>query len=294
MEEPSDQQLISASLNGDRQALERLLTRYQSWIYNIAFRMVLVREDAEDITQEVLIKMLTKLSTYDPDKASFRTWLYRIVANHVINMSRRGYEKGVSRFESYYGAIAAVPDESPHSIPDAELLIEDIMTGCALGSMLCLDRKQRLAFILGVVFAVPDRVGAEVLGVGKANFRQLLSRARKRLFEYMHGHCGLINKSQACSCRNKAKGFMDRGYHTPDHITFVEKGAPSVQEALAHTSPQTRKETLRRLGRFTENIYPEYIRLFRSHPFYTSPDLTGWLRQTVQRSDFREIFHLDN
>ncbi len=294
MDAKSDQELIAASLNGDMQALEKLIARYQPWIYNIAFRMVLVREDAEDATQEVLIKMLTKLSTYDSGKASFRTWLYRIVANHVINMSRRGYEKGISSFDHYYGAIAAVADESPHSIPDAELLIEDITIGCALGTMLCLDRKHRVAFILGVVFGVPDSVGADVLDISRAGFRQLLSRARKKIFDYMHGHCGLINKSQPCTCRNKAKGFMDRGYHTPDRITFVEREAPSVRDTLAGSSIQTRKETLRRLGKFNQTIYPEYIALFRGHPFYSSPDLTGWLRQTVQRSDFREIFRLDN
>lgn len=88
-------QLIANTLAGYRTALKTLLTRHQPYIFNIAFRMILVHEDAKDITQEIMIKMLTKLSSFDPSKAAFRTWLYRIVANHVINMKIRGYEAAI-------------------------------------------------------------------------------------------------------------------------------------------------------------------------------------------------------
>ena len=73
-----------------------LLGRHQPWIFNLAFRMVLVRQDAEDVTQEILIKVLTSLSTYDPSRAAFRTWLYRIVVNHVINMRKRGKDRNTT------------------------------------------------------------------------------------------------------------------------------------------------------------------------------------------------------
>lgn len=68
-----DGELIGQVLNGNQESLEQLILRHQAWIYNIAFRMVLVAEDAEDITQEILIKMMTKLSSYNPTKASFHT-----------------------------------------------------------------------------------------------------------------------------------------------------------------------------------------------------------------------------
>ena len=101
-EDTKDSELIRQALGGNKESLEQLVLRHQAWIYNIAFRMVLVAEDAEDVTQEILIKMITKLSTYDSKKASFRTWLYRIVVNHVINMKKRGYEEAVSVLEDGY------------------------------------------------------------------------------------------------------------------------------------------------------------------------------------------------
>ena len=79
----SDEALVLQAKNGDWNSLEQLIGRHQAWIFNIAVRMVHKHEEAEDITQEVLLKMLTKLSTFQ-GKSSFRTWLYRIVVNHCI------------------------------------------------------------------------------------------------------------------------------------------------------------------------------------------------------------------
>jgi len=79
-----DQNFVLRARSGDRQALEDLVQRHQAWIYNIAVRMMHHPQDAEDVTQEILIKVLTRLSSFD-GRSSFRTWLYRIVVNHAPN-----------------------------------------------------------------------------------------------------------------------------------------------------------------------------------------------------------------
>lgn len=53
--------------------------------------MIMDHEDTRNITQEILIEITTKLSTYLPEKAAFRTWLYRIVVNHVLNMKKKNF-----------------------------------------------------------------------------------------------------------------------------------------------------------------------------------------------------------
>src|SRR5436853_5774288 len=95
-----DADLVEQAKNGDRSALEKLVLRHQAWIYNIAVRMVFEPHDAEDITQEVLVKVITKLSTFKGE-CKFRTWLYRIAANHVLNMKRRTAETRVTTFAAY-------------------------------------------------------------------------------------------------------------------------------------------------------------------------------------------------
>ena len=72
-------ELVRRAKNGDRDALERLVLRHQAWIYNIAVRMVFQPQDAEEVTQEVLIKAVTRLSTFQGE-SKFRTWLYRIAS----------------------------------------------------------------------------------------------------------------------------------------------------------------------------------------------------------------------
>src|SRR6266404_3710038 len=84
---PTDAELVEKAQSGDRAALEQLVLRHQAWIYNIAVRMVFQPQDAEEVTQEVLVKVITKLSTFKGE-SKFRTWLYRIAANHVLNMKR--------------------------------------------------------------------------------------------------------------------------------------------------------------------------------------------------------------
>lgn len=86
--EKSDEIPISQAIEEDRKSLEELILKHQAWIYNIVLRMVFNPHEAEDITQEVFIKLLTKLSTFK-GKSSFRTWAYRIATNHVIiNMKK--------------------------------------------------------------------------------------------------------------------------------------------------------------------------------------------------------------
>jgi RNA polymerase sigma factor (sigma-70 family) len=144
---PTDAALVERAKAGDRRALEDLVLRHQAWVYNIAVRMVFQPHDAEEVTQEVLVKVITKLGTLKGE-SSFRTWLYRIAANHVLNMKRRGGETRVTTFADYGAAIDRTPDldlPDPGSVTvDLPVLVEEAKNGCTMGMLLCLDRKQRL------------------------------------------------------------------------------------------------------------------------------------------------------
>ena len=122
-----DGELVTRAKNGSRAALEELILRHQAWVYNIALRMVFQPEDAEEVTQEVLIKAITGLGSFKGE-SKFRTWLYRITANHVLNMKRRGGEAVPHTFSGYAAAINGTPDldlPDPKTVPvDVPLLVE--------------------------------------------------------------------------------------------------------------------------------------------------------------------------
>ncbi len=280
--ESTDRKTVAAAVSGDQKALAALVDRHQPWIYNLAFRMVMVPQDAEDVTQEVLVKVLTKLGTYDPDKGAFRTWLYRIVVNHVLNMKSRGYEDAITGFDTYYSFVEQVPDMDPDDTPETALITEDLKIGCVMGTLLCLDRTQRLAFLLTVVFGATDALGSELLGVNKASFRKTLSRARGKLRQYMSGNCSLVDPDAPCRCRKKVKTFIESGAYSADRLNYLVAERPAMEEIVARVEE-----------RYEEEIDPRIQELFQSHPFYSGKDMGPWLEELLSTSEFEAIFTLN-
>src|SRR4051812_43911647 len=104
-----DRRLASAAQSGDLSSLDALVRRHQAWIFHIAQRMLWNRADAEDATQEILIKAVTSLHGFE-GRSEFRTWLYRIAGNHLIDRCR-----SAKSFDAVARALASIPDEE---IPD--------------------------------------------------------------------------------------------------------------------------------------------------------------------------------
>src|SRR5881409_448468 len=128
-----DRALVARARSGSREALEELVRRHQGWTYNIAVRMLYHPHDAEDATQEILIKALTRLSSFE-GRSSLRTWLYRIAVNHVLNMKRGRRELPALTFACYAHGLDATPDLDPpdqRSVPaDVRLLVDEARLGC--------------------------------------------------------------------------------------------------------------------------------------------------------------------
>ena len=272
-----DQSLVLRARSGDHQALEDLVQRHQTWIYNIAIRMLHHPQDAEDATQEILIKVLTRLSSFE-GRSSFRTWLYRIVVNHVLNMKRGRVEVQHESidFAAYGAALDATPDlevaDLKSTSAETDLLATEEMLSCTLGMLLCLDREQRLTFILGAVFEVSDTIAAEVLEITPDNFRQRLARARRDLRNFMNDKCGLVNQANPCRCAKKTRAFIQAGYVDPENLLFVRERIGEVREAApkVHEALSTLDE--------------KCAEIFRGHPFYKAPDLAPMLRRLVART----------
>ncbi|MCW8132125.1 MAG: RNA polymerase sigma factor [Planctomycetota bacterium] len=280
-----DAALVEQAQGGSREALERLVLRHQAWIFNIAVRMVFHPHDAEEVTQEVLIKAITRLSTFRGE-SRFRTWLYRIAARHVLNMKRRGGEGAVQGFSEYGAILDRTPDRDlpdPKSVPvDLPLLVEEAKIACMTGMLLCLDRGQRLAFTLGEILGAGDAVGGEILEISADNFRQRLSRARRDLYRFMNGQCGLVNADNPCRCPKKTKGFIDDGHVDPRRLLFVPRRVRRIEEAAAGTVREIEDALDRR-----------YAALYREHPFLEPPDQVQGLRRILEQPAVRSALRLD-
>jgi RNA polymerase sigma factor (sigma-70 family) len=215
--------LVAAAVSGDRCALEHVLRAVVDDVRRLAQRMLWHPQDAEDATQEILVKVATRLSTFRGD-ARVTTWVHRIAVNHLLSTRRRRAEDPTLTFAAFGEDLARNLDAAYDSRGvDDELLAQEVMIGCTQGMLLCLDREHRMAYILGEVLEFTSDEAADVCGIAPAAFRKRLQRARERIQKFMQGHCGLLDPSNPCRCRRRVGAAIQRGRVDPEDLLFVDR-----------------------------------------------------------------------
>ena len=270
-----DGELVVQAQGGDREALGRLLARHQPWVFNIAVRMLGRYADAEDATQDILLRVVKSLGTFRGE-SQFRTWLYRVAANHLLNVKRQKWtaSEAVCSFADAATGLGRVPDfdpPDPRTVPvPVEVLVREAGIGCMIGTLLCLDGRQRLVFVLGEVFGVSDEVGGELVEVTPANFRQILSRARADLYEYLRGNCSLMHPGNSCKCARKTRAFIQGGFVDPQKLRFTAGYCRQVREVAEGRAEEWSDAHVR----LASSVY-------RGHPFYEPAEQVEILRKAL-------------
>lgn len=254
--------LVRAAREGDRDSLERLVVFLQDRVRGLAIRMLWNPEDARDATQEILIRIVTGLSSFR-GASSFTTWVYRVAANYLLTARKSRLEEQRYTFQRFGAELDdGLSDEAvPHG-PDAALLLEEVKIGCTLGMLQCLDRPHRLAYVLGEILEMEGDEAARVLGIRPAAFRKRLSRARDAVVAFTRAKCGLVSPAQPCRCRRRLPAALRLARVRPGHLRFASDAerAESFPVVLAEIR---RLEDVRRAAA-----------LFRSHPSFSAPDET--------------------
>jgi RNA polymerase sigma factor (sigma-70 family) len=271
----TDDRLIEGARQGDRAAAGELLERHRPWIFNLAVRMLMRPADAEDAVQEILVRAWKSLGSFRGE-SRFRTWLYRIAVNHLLNVRRDRWvaSDAVCSFSQAAEGLRRVPDfdpPDPDTVPvPVEIVIREAGIGCLIGTLLCLDGRQRLVYLLGEVFGVSDEVGAEIVEVTPANFRQILSRARRDLGEYLRGNCSLVEPGAACQCARKTRAYIQGGFVDPAHLRFTADYTRRVREVAE-----------RRAEEWGDAYLDVASQVYRDHPFYEPAEQVEILRRRL-------------
>ena len=174
---PHDEVLIEAIRDGDRDALNTLMTRHMRAIYAFAMSLCRNPEDAEDLTQETFVRCFTKAHTHKPGQVKVTTWLHTLTRNLAIDAFRRRRWTLESESEDFGGSLDRLADErSPESLLEKEDR-EDHFRACLGG----LPERQRTALLLCYHRGFSNREAAAVLGVSLDALVSLLARARRTL-----------------------------------------------------------------------------------------------------------------
>jgi RNA polymerase sigma factor (sigma-70 family) len=248
-----DERLVRRAADGDRDALEAVVRAVQDDLYRLALRMLWHPADAEDATQEILVRLVTRLGAFRGE-AAFTTWAYRVAVNHLLTTRRRRAERAALTFDEFADDLAHGLDRAyAASAIDDALLEEEVKVGCTQAMLLCLDRDHRAAYIVGEVFDLPSGDAAWILDLTPAAYRKRLSRARERIRAFMEGHCGLVRPENPCRCRRRIGTAIATGRVDPDHLLFSRAGA--VRRGLAEM----------------ESLHASAV-VLRSHPETRAPD----------------------
>src|SRR5262249_17152564 len=221
----------------------------------LAIRMLGNPADAEDASQEILIRLTTGLDTFRGE-SSFRTWVYRVASNQLLTTRKRQAEERTESFEALATHLEAglasghPPLEDPVLINEAKLI-------CTSAMLLCLDRDHRLAFILGEILELPSEEGAAVLEIAADAFRKRLSRARTRMTEFMNSTCGLVDPQLPCRCSKQAARALAHGYLNPKRLLWTTHPIQNEMKQ-AHVNEVDDIERA--------------VAVLRGHPSYAAPD----------------------
>lgn len=206
-----------AARDGDRNALESLCKAVQQPMFRLALRYCANPVDAEDACQEVMIRLITGLGSFE-GRSRFTTWAYTVAVRQLMRTARRTTEASVAGtrdFAAFLDRHVADPAYGPADQAEYEALCADVRLSCTYGMLLCLSREKRIVYLLGDLLGFTDEQGAQICEISASAFRQRLARARSVMRELMATRCGLVRAANRCRCDKLVRASIDAGILDP-------------------------------------------------------------------------------
>ncbi len=225
--------LVDKAISGDKNSLETLIAGVRDIVFNLSLRMLGTFADAEDATQDILLKMITHLSSFRGD-SSFTTWVFRIASNHLINYKKHMFAHYPLSFEYYgddieNGKIQDVPDLTQNV--EKYILAEELKMSCTNVMLQCLDMESRCIFILGTMFKIDSRIAGDILEMTPEAYRQRLSRIRKKMADFLSEYCGEYGSGR-CKCKDRVNYAIQSHRINPLQLDYMAATEIPVQTVI--------------------------------------------------------------
>ena len=215
---------------GDREALSALVRRLQDPMYRLALRFLGHPHDAQDATQEILIRIVTHLGSFE-GRSRFTTWAYTVATRSLLRTKKRFVESSVQGAEQFAAFLDAGMGDIDPTLEEAEyrLVCEEVRVSCTYGMLLCVPREQRAAYLLGDVIGLTDLEGAEILECSREAFRQRVSRARRTVRHVIDNRCGLVDPANPCRCGRQIASGVRAGILDRENLSLAEHPREEVR-----------------------------------------------------------------
>lgn len=214
--------LVEKAAAGDKSSLETVILSVQDLVFNLSLRMLGTFPDAEDAAQDILVKIITHLSSFKGESA-FSTWVFRIAANHLKSCQKHRFAKIPLSFEFYGDDIKnGKTDDVPDLTQNVEnsILAEELKLSCTNVMLQCLDAESRCIFILGTMFQLDSRIAGDILGITPEAYRQRLSRIRGKMADFLKEYCGEYGNGK-CRCADRVNYAIQNHRISPAQLDFT-------------------------------------------------------------------------
>ena len=169
--ENSDDGLLSQIAEGDRRAFQQLMDRHIDRAFGLAKRVLGSKSDAEDVVQDAFMKVWQKAGQWQPGRAQFSTWLYRVVVNRCLDLKRKPVNAALDN-------VAEQSDDRPDAYEDIETRQRNARIQAAVAD---LPERQRTAVALSYTSGMSNAQAAETMEISVKAFESLLVRAKREL-----------------------------------------------------------------------------------------------------------------
>lgn len=167
----------------DESAFESIYHEYKILVFNVCLHYVLNREDAQDVAQEVFVKVYHHLNQYNPEAASFKTWIYRIAINQSLDfLKAKRTKKRFGFMTSLFHADSNEPLYEMAEVKHPGVAMEDSESLNELLSIIyALPDNQKTAIILTKIEDRAQKEVAEIMQMNVKAIESLLQRAKQTI-----------------------------------------------------------------------------------------------------------------
>ncbi len=198
----------------DRNTLfKRLIATHWAQLFNFSYRMTLDRERACVVVEETFLRAYVADEKLPEGETRMGAWLLRI-ANHVLEKKLpRTPEVSFDMLDDVLRSEATRTDVV-HSLanPQRDFLLWEMKQGCMTGVINCLSPGERAAFVLAMIMKHDDETAAKTLNITKSAYKVRLSRARKKVADYLAPRCEHVDPMNPCRCPARVGIALSKGF----------------------------------------------------------------------------------
>jgi RNA polymerase sigma factor (sigma-70 family) len=211
-----------SSPESSRLSVAELYRSYGRKVFNLAYRMTGDRSVAEDVLQEVFVRIIKNYKRFS-GASSVYTWIFAITKNVCLRTKQRTFRN----FETLVATAKEPYESTSHDEIERHYYVRQVKDGCLTGLLRCLSFHQRVAFIMSVLYNVPTQTIAVALKKSANSVRILVSRAKDNLRTFLCKNCSLYDRANKCRCENMINFSLQHAWIA----AYDSRTSPAIVEA---------------------------------------------------------------